>query len=208
MELLGLHEDQRQDVISRILHDVQRSTLLNLLLCRSYLPWNRIKDVVSYIARGYEVDILNETRTWDQVLPNDIEYSFGYFHSSQKYNMVCLALNFLDHLTPSLPPDFTLQLDLMEILQIFISYKRNRRTWRTYSDALIFYFDHGALALDENWFSETDAEIVLKFLKLCITESPHTKRWHESEQTSERSKERAKFYLTKMEPWLATDPRT
>ncbi|KZS91619.1 hypothetical protein SISNIDRAFT_516273 [Sistotremastrum niveocremeum HHB9708] len=208
LELLGLDEDQRHDVISRILHDVQRSDLLNLLLCRSYLHWDRIKDVVSYIARGHEFEILNGTHTWVQVLPNDIEHSFGDFHSSQKYDMVCLALSFLDHLMPSLPTDFTLQLDLIEILQIFIRYKRNRRTWRTYSDTLIFYFDHGALALDEDWFSKPDAEIALKFLKLCITKSPHMKRWHESEQTSERSKERATFYLKKMEPWLAKDPRT
>lgn len=179
VELLDLDERQRNNVASHILLRVQRSDFVAMvMLLDLQFDWTQIEDLVTFIAKGHETEILADLVTH--------QLAFGSNHAAY------LFLDFLAHLEPSLPPAFTVpdSFNLTGLFRQLDIRKPGLRNWRKYSDTIIFYLDHGAAKILD------DPNICLSFFALCTQRSRRT-HWQGSddeEATSDPTLERAEFY--------------
>lgn len=188
LELTTLHEEQRNIVTDFILSRVQRGDFISVIRT-SLWDWDRIQSLLAAITRGHEVELL-------ATVSNHI----GHPLNMRDHLTWMPALDFLLHLIPSLPPDFVIPqgFDLFGSLYMFLHHKRNRKTWRKYSDALIFYLDHGGF----DRLARPDK--IAKFFTLCVDESSQMKRWSDEERTSESTRSRSLYYLRELDALAAS----
>ncbi|KZS88893.1 hypothetical protein SISNIDRAFT_528660 [Sistotremastrum niveocremeum HHB9708] len=188
LELLDLDDEQRNAVVTRILSKIQRSDFVTLLITKSLLPWICVQDLVLATAKDHELEILTALSDFG---PSD-------FPS----HTMSVFLDLSSCLVPSLPSDFTVppSFDLSDVIFYFVRSRRDRRTWRTYTETMIAYFDHGAF--DQSHRADDAAQL----FKLCISDSQKMKEWDEEEQTSEHTRQRAIFYRAKLKARATQDP--
>ncbi|KZT35139.1 hypothetical protein SISSUDRAFT_199648 [Sistotremastrum suecicum HHB10207 ss-3] len=185
LELLDLEQDQRANVLTRILSNIQRSELLRFLLQDTRLDWERIKDLVSDITSGHEIGLLADIST---------SRHFRYFGTHAN---VRVFLSLLAHFIPLLPSDFTVSPDF-DITRVLFTmngtqfrlYQRERQHWSKDVATIIFYLDHGAF----DAISDRYLFMAGEFFKLCQTDSPRMVDWTDDERISEDVQSRVAFY--------------
>ncbi|KZT34991.1 hypothetical protein SISSUDRAFT_1064843 [Sistotremastrum suecicum HHB10207 ss-3] len=189
LELLEADEKQRDYVLTKILSEVRRSDVVSLLIHESHLPWNRVGDLVKYVTKDHELEILTAVSDFHPFkIPN---------------HTMSIFLDFLGHLVTSLPSDFTVHsLNLSRVIYRLVRHERKRHTWRKHTDTIIAYLDHGAFDnIDRVYLGA-----VVRFLNLCISESQKMKKWKDEERTSEPTRQRAMFYREKLKARAAQEP--
>ncbi|KZT41786.1 hypothetical protein SISSUDRAFT_1042289 [Sistotremastrum suecicum HHB10207 ss-3] len=188
LELQHLDEAQRHDVITRVLPNMSRGEFVDLVLAHSSGDWAEIKDLVLPIIQDREADILGEMKLF-----NPGSRTLGPAYPNHRLAYRCL--DFLGHVTTSLPVDFRVPrgFSMHAVILWLIETECNRMNWRIYSATVMFYFDHGApYQAEEEFLQRSTCE---RFFKFCLLDSRQMKDWSYEQHTSDQTSARARFYL-------------
>ncbi|KZS92690.1 hypothetical protein SISNIDRAFT_509706 [Sistotremastrum niveocremeum HHB9708] len=168
LELQHLDEAQRHDVLIRVLPTMRRSQFIDLILAHSSGDGSNIKDLVLPITQDCEPDFLGEMKLFSH------EGRLGFVYPN--YRLTYRCLEFLDYMITSLPADFRVPrgFAMHDVIRGLVETECNRMNWRRYSDAIIFYLDHGAPY-------HTGAEYFERFFNLCLSDSSQMKDWSDED---------------------------
>ncbi|KZS88894.1 hypothetical protein SISNIDRAFT_528661 [Sistotremastrum niveocremeum HHB9708] len=190
LDLSDLDDQQKQAVVTSILSKIRVPDFVTLLIKESYLPWNRVQDLVMSAAKDHALGILSamsDSRAFDDL-----------------GNHMAAMLNFLGCLIPSLPSDVCVpsSFDLSSVVLNITRRKRDRQAWRKHSETIIFYLDHGAFDQIRSNYLDDAAHL----FNICTVDSQKMKKWKDEERTSEHTRQRAMFYREKLKARAAQDP--
>ncbi|KZS88895.1 hypothetical protein SISNIDRAFT_469786 [Sistotremastrum niveocremeum HHB9708] len=189
LELLDLDEEQRNAVVARILSEIQRSALVAQLIQVPFSPETRIRDLVSYLTKDHELEILDAMSSSDTLCPES--------------NQMSGLIDFLACLALSLPSDFSVpaSFDLCHVIYHIAHHKLERQTWRKHGDTVMFYLDHGAFdKIGRDYLNDA-----AHFFSRCTYTSDRMISWDDAERTSEYTEERAIYYLGQLKARAAQD---
>lgn len=184
-ECVALCQAGEEAEIKDVLSDVDRDSLLDLILRNPKFSGQHISALMSLIIEGNEPDYICAAPFLITCI-SPMERSDG--------DLPVLA--FLTALIPSLHPDYIVPrgFDLRQTLTLFMDHEPDPQTWRRYSDTLIQYFKRGALQTLSNKDSARE------FLDFCTDPSQKMQdEWAEDQQTSTFTRERAIQLKKKLE---------
>ncbi|KZT33160.1 hypothetical protein SISSUDRAFT_1066350 [Sistotremastrum suecicum HHB10207 ss-3] len=125
----------RTDDVIAILSRVDRGSVLRSLIRNPHMPWYWIRDLVTFIEKGNEVEILDEMSDFFSNLPE-----MSVVSDDDHPLHVCEFLEAIIRLSPS---DFSTphSLDLSPVLDLV----NQNPLFKRYSKTLIYYLDRGGL---------------------------------------------------------------
>ncbi|KZT38823.1 hypothetical protein SISSUDRAFT_710759 [Sistotremastrum suecicum HHB10207 ss-3] len=182
-ECNSLIREGRTDSATQILGEADFLHILPILIQTLVLPSRQFLNVALFAMRERKLEYLQDLSmiTW--------------FPLSAPDNPEVPMFELLADLVPQLPSDFNVpgEVDLTPALSLLTRDLPDSRTWRRYSDALIFYLDHGAFDVLPN------PESARNFLELCDRGySGMMVAWNKRDRTSQITAELARFYLEKL----------
>lgn len=185
-ECNSLVQDGKGDDVKNILSHVDLHALLGILIQNMHIRWQHISSLVLLITQGKELESLNALTPIIVNVP-----------LLDRSDSDLPVIEFLASIIPSHPSDFVVydKFDLSRTLTLLMRRGPDQRTWRKYSDTLIYYLDHGAF----DTLSDSDA--VRKFLGYyCLEGSYEMRRWWDpDERTNESTRVRAKHFMQKLD---------